>query len=810
MLKPKLLVPKELEESDKIVREYQPVKLGDFATQIFDEIDFEDREEELKRFKKWAKNRAFYRGNQRGFWDARKRTWVSVDIDSLSPSDSAMLVINNQFRPQVKTLSKEFSRSLVRIRSNALSDSQEAIMATRFADALIKYHQPKILTESQRQLEAKYMLLCGNSFRYIYYSKDKKSVPVTIPIKGNKTLPAYEATVCTECGKESESEDIMETRCSDCGGILEDITIEEKELENVTVGTKVENAGDLVCEIVDPVEMKVWAGASCLEESPYIRRKRLVRANYITKTYPFFKLNQKQTFSEIANDQWQFFDTSTRKQGAHSQQGLFEYDQIWLDPSYYTNLMLEEDYTFKVKKGGQWIDYTMEKGTPLIEKFPDGMYICRVGNDILTFYNEEKTKCWIHVPFDLNVDGFWADGLEDSVMNQQIINEYTSLSVENVLYNASPKLVINPQLINPVTVTGRPKDVVLMSDNARKEEPKQAIMQLSGMSLTNEVMMGIESSKRDMREQTGALLAFNGQGDPNIQTATGMSIARDSALALVSTPLAIRAEKDLEMGWKILELTKENWYDNKYKFLLGKYNEIESEAFKKTPLRETVNIYIEPYSWMPQTNFEKLENLGAYLTAFGLPLGFLNPQIPDMVRQYASQIYNIPFDFDELAPDRRIAQKRLDIAKEIAQRQIPIATVSAQKLLMEGKQEESMALLMELRTTISDAMGVEEDIDEHLVFIDVYKKWLKTDEGQNAHPILREAVKQTMADHKQFQEQTDAINAENMALQNGGVQPQFNGMQGSWQAKTASESPFTPPKAGEVRDFSDNAQFNNN
>lgn len=796
MLKEKKLIPEKLEEDERIVDELEPVNLHEYLIGLCGQIELEDRNEELNRFKKWAKNRAFYRGNQRGFWDSKKNTWVTIDIDSLPPSDASMLVVNNQFRPQVKTLSKEFSRSLTRIRANPKSDSQEAVMASRFSDSLIKHYQPKLMKESQRQLEAKYMLLCGNSFRYIYYDKNVKSVDVEVPVKGKINLPAYESNICTSCGQESE--EYGDGDCAHCDGVLERIEVPAKEMEG-RVGYESINAGDLVCEVVDPVEIKVWAGASCLEESPFIRRKRLVKANYIKNTYPFYKIPKEPKFTESAANQWQFFDTGNKSGVSFSDTGLFEHDQYWLEPSYYKGKKLKEEVRFKKLVGGKWEEVILPKGMPIEKAFPDGLYICKVGQDILTYYNESKDKCWIHLPFDLNVDGFWADGLEDSIMNQQIINEFTSLSVENVLYNASPKVIINPHLINPVSMTGRPKDAILMSDNARKDAPKDAIHQLQGMNLTSEVMMGIESSKRDMREQTGALLAFNGQGDPNISTATGMSIARDSALALVSTPLAIRAEKDLDMSWKILRFVKENWYDNKYRFLLGKFNESESLAFKRTKLEEEVNLYVEPYSWMPQTNFEKLENLASYLTAFGIPLGFLNPQIPDTVRTYASQLYNVPLDFDDLYPDKRIAQKRLDVAKEFASQKIPLVMQQVAQLIAMGAQEKANYELMVTIRVIADLMGVEEDLDEHQVFITEYKRWLKTDEGQNAHPVLREAVRQTIADHNQFLQMQQAINAENSIAMNGGQPPILQGgINNSFQ--TPESSPFQPQSG--ISDYS--------
>ena len=794
MYEDKLLV--ELEDPGLKEKEYEECDLKDFVHKLFRDIDDENKHEEAKRHRKWAKTRAFYRGNQRGFWDNQKRTWVSIDLDRLSPMEQSILVVNNLFRPQVKTLCKEFSRSQSRIRSIPMSDSQKAVLAARFSDALIRYYQYKLMPESMRQLEAKYLLLCGNSFRYTYYDKNKKGASVMVPKVGIQKLEPFVKGVCTECGTETMAE-----TCPKCGGIVEITSLDGKEIMGLK-GYEKENSGELHTEVVDPIEIKVWAGAQSLEQSPYLRRKRLVRKEYVKEIFPNYKPRPTGKLSDTGQTLYQFYDTANER-NSETDTKLHEYDQIWLDKSFYIYKKLEKDV--------ELLDGTkVPAGTRLAEVFPDGMYICKIDDDILGYTNEDKHKCWVHIPYDNNVDGFWADGLEDALQTQQIINEYNSLSVENVLYNASPKLVINPKLINPATVTGRPKDMLLMNENARSDmRPEESFAQIGGMQLTQEVGMGIELAKRDMREQTGALLAFNGQGDETIQTATGMSIARDSALALVSTSLALRAEKDLEWHWQILRYVQEHWYDEKYKFLLGKYNAQEAEAFRDAVLEEEVNINIESGSWLPLTNFEKLENLAAYLTAFGIPLGFLNPQVPPIVREYAGQLYNIPFDFNETAPDIRIAQKRITKAKAAFEE-------FSQSILPEMGEMELEVVNVAVQVTLANIMGVEEDLDVHEIFISEYTKWLKSDEGQDAHPTLRKSVKQAIKDHTGFVQ----LKQQEQAMQMGGINQMMGaeppqglgpgdmgpgGPAAPTEVQPPAESPFGPPING-VEDFSPNAQ----
>lgn len=757
--------PEELTQDD-----FESKDLAEFCKEWLQKIDVENQFEEQRRHRKWAKNRAYYRGNQRGFWDKTKNAWSSVDLDNLNPVEQSVLAINNQFRPQVKTICKEYSRSQTRIRSTAMSDSQGAVNTSRFSDSLIRYYQSKLKPESFRQLEAKYLLLCGNAFEYTYYDTKKKGVNVIAPKIGKTKLDGYKKTICPLCSEETNEE-----ICPNCQAPTETTEIEEQELEKGYLGEQTINTGELVLEIVDPLEIKVWAGAQNLEMSPYLRRKRVVREEFLMEAYPEFKPKAGNQMSESASQMYKFYDASNEKSRDDSR-GLHEYDQLWLTPTCYLRKKLKNP--IKLLNGKE-----IPAGTKYIDIFPDGMYSCFADKAVLGYDNESKEDHWIHIPFDNNVDGFWADGLEDAIQNQQILNEYNSLSVENVLYNASPKLVINPRLINPSTVTGRPKDMLLLNDNARSDAmPEQAFAQIQGMSLTNEAMLGIESTKRDMREQTGALVAFNGQGDPNITTATGMSIARDSAMALVSTALAVRAEKEIDWCWQVLKLIKHNWYDNKYRFILGKYNESEALAFKNSDIEEEIILNVEAGSWMPLTNTEKLQNLGAYMTAFGIEMGFLNPMIPDTVREYASQLYNIPFEFNEVAPDVRIAQRRLSRAKD--------ALPAMMMAIKPTSTPQELQMFVEATTvTLANIMSVEEDIDDHPVFIREYTKWLKTDEGQSAEPILRQAVKTVISEHKQFMQMQ--VDAQRMMNPPEADQNKETGK--TFQPQEPAENPFQPP-----------------
>ena len=64
--------PEELTQDD-----FESKDLAEFCKEWLQKIDVENQFEEQRRHRKWAKNRAYYRGNQRGFWDKTKNAVIS-------------------------------------------------------------------------------------------------------------------------------------------------------------------------------------------------------------------------------------------------------------------------------------------------------------------------------------------------------------------------------------------------------------------------------------------------------------------------------------------------------------------------------------------------------------------------------------------------------------------------------------------------------------------------------------------------------------------------------------------------------------
>lgn len=725
---------------------WEEVKFEDWANSIEKDIDDDNKTEELQRIRKWVKNDRFYRGQQRGFFSPITGTYQPIDLDDYSVTEQSLLLINNQVRPKVKAIAKEWSKSQSRLHSISTKDDNKTKRASRFVDGVLALFQRRLIDEAFKQREAQNAILCGNYFRYTYWSIDESPFASTMekPVYEDKSVTiGQEDWHCASCGEYGEVQELTEENlCPLCGSEVEISSPEEKTLK-VQSGTESVKVGYPATENVHPIEVKVHLRARNIRQSPYLRRKRPVMAQILKYTFPYASIRGSSELSPVSRYASEMENSSGNtnagygtaagfQDGQSKSTELVEFVQIWLDKPMYFNVVLKED--LELGSGD-----VLPKGTKLIDHFPDGLYIAKAGKEVLDIKNEDKNNYWTHGAYDVLSSSFWGDGIEDVIQNQQLINEIQSLMVENILHNASPKIIFNPQLIDHELLTGRPREMTPMKITSRKEDqPQKAIMQLTGMSLTGEAAGAMMQGKDDMREQIGAFPTMSGMSDPHIQTATGMAIVRDSALGLLAPVLALKAQTEVEWAGQLLRLMQVHWVDgaDSISGILGKYSMPEAEAFSICDLKNDIEIIAEPSSFMPRTDLEVRQDFINFLTVGGLPMGFLNPAFPQEVKERASELFRFDISFDKIEPDIRWANLRLEQLEELVIRLQQAGYVNGDEV------DE------EVVDTIVRDIPIDLYIDEHSIYIDQYKRFLKTDKGIYSSPLLKSCVRYLILQHE--------------------------------------------------------------
>jgi hypothetical protein len=793
---PENLPAENLQESAEKKQEdvqYQEVDLSDWATEVFNAIDNENSEEELSRIRKWVKMRRMYRGQQRGFWSPATKDWITINPDDYKPTEAALLLVNNQIRPQTKTLAKEWARSQTRLHANPVTDLMPTKGAARYAEGVLELNQRRLIQEDFKQREGKFAFLCGNYFRYTFYNAEGEGGSMLIPnIEEVEVTLGNDNWYCPTCDQDGYTSDYVKHNipnglCPNCfrQGITSQAQIFQapRQRRKVVTGYQKASYGDICTELVDPIQIKVHLGSLNLSQSPYVRRKRLILDRILKYKYPHAKIDATKIspISHYASELSTATGNTNAGRGTVNSHGdptvnnsrlgrMVEFDQVWLDPPMYFDLRVKQDTTLG--------DGTIIKaGQTFIELFPKGLYMARSGNELLDAKPEEKRRFWVHGNYDIIIDSFWGDGLEDLVQNQQFLNEVQSLLVENLIHNASPKLIFNPHLIEHELITGRPKDMIPMSINSRRDDqPGKAVFQLEGMPLTGEAFNAMEAAKNDMQYQSGAFPVMAGLTQPNVSTATGMAILRDSAIALLTPALALKAQVEVEWGYQVLEHLQDHWVDERYAGLLGQYSRYEASHFKDLNIRQDIEIVAEPGSWMPRTDLEVRQDFLTYLTAGNIPLGLANPQLPEEIRQRAATLFRMPIDLDKIQPDIRNAYMRIDQLQQV------VGVLHDSKTVNPG--EDSPALVQ----MVASEIPVDLWIDDHQVFIETYTRWLKTDDGLFADPLVREVLKFLILQHQdaieQVQEEGMARDAQlNMAQAS---------LQGAMSAMSGEQQPQQP------------------
>lgn len=363
---------------------------------------------------------------------------------------------------------------------------------------------------------------------------------------------------------------------------------------------------------------------------------------------------------------------------------------------------------------------------------PDGLAIVECGGQVLELRNENKNDVWVHGKYDVAPSGPYGVGVEDALELQDLVNELQSLLVQNALHNSAPKLVYNPRLIDGETISNDPAEMIPLSPQATPDTPpEQAFAQIPPVQMSGEVGALFQSAYEGIREFIGAFPVMQGVGDARAKTATATAILRDASLALLGPALSIKSEVEADTAQKILRLVRRAQSPEAVRDVMGDYSELEARAFFSIDLDE-LEVTASQGSWFPRSDVEIRQDFLEYVGA-----GFLSPDVPDEVKEYALSLYNLPVQLDEFEPDRRVAALRLDKARELC------AAIEANVHVFTLTPEIVSALAQD----VAQRVEFEPDIDDHVKMAAYYIKWLKTDAGLKASPLVRETVKALIRRH---------------------------------------------------------------
>jgi hypothetical protein len=747
-----------------------------FLRSLMQYVDDEDRSEEIGRHRKWTKSIHFYRGHQVGYVNPATGLFQDVPVPQ-----SSHIRVNNILRYFVDNIVKEVVRSQATIIASPKQDTIAAQSVARLTKAVLEDIQKKTWTPSKRQAESKYTLLCGNSFRYNTYTYANSTEFHNVPKYSNVVIqPATSITACSLCGI-AESEAGSPPPASDCNHQFETHNIPEISVPQV-VGEDRFPVGNVVSEVVDPMEVKLQLHARSLEESPYLRRSRLVLRDYLEGLYDWANITAGTADTNALATQAELerltgsgqFGTSTVG-GEYTRQARF--DEYWFEPVLYGSYVFPKDT--RALSGA-----IIPSGTRAIDLYPNGMYLATSEGVILEEKDSAKNDYWVHVVWNKIPGCIYGDGIDDAVEKQSQHNDAITLVHDNLMSNTAPPLFYNPVKVNRGQLSGKPGHAVPLKNATPTDNPANYIYQMQTRSLGSEVHQVLTEQKQDMAMMVGGAFSSLGtsEGSAAPSTATGLAIVRDAALSHLAPFLELKSEADITMARQWLKLIKKYQIGSRSITTAHDYTDLEKKYFSSSDITEDLDINIRPGSVAPRTDLELRNDVLEAMNAGGLPLGIFNPQMPQKLRRLLADRYNIPFDADETAADERKQQIEIEDMYNI----------------LKAGREVGLAY-DQYRLVAAEKVMVDILVDNHDVHIQYIIRYLKSSDGLAAPDEIKMILHEHIKEHLQAKLLVAQM-ANGLAIASAGADPSQISPQTADQAnKTAQPTEKNKSNSNDVQ-----------
>ncbi len=601
--------------------------------------------EKIQFARKWMRNCLIFQGYHELEWSEINVAWDVVLDDS---GDYAFP--NNYYRSLILNgvaLYMQNEPLIEPLPSNDDADAQGAANAARTALKIIKRD---CKYDYLRVIEAIYLRLFGNSFRYSYFSKDPRYGYVTQPVwgQGSATLSPG-SSLCPNCGP-------MEGQFSQCPGCQAPIANQSPAVVSqvpVQVGTTTYPKGQIVTEVVNPLEIYIRSSSYDLWHAPFLVRNRVVDRLALQAAYQDVKLAPSadegggeayatggdlgliylQSLADLPGDPTQYAAWYERATAA-AKCLLIE---AWLRPSAY---FFDKD---------------------LAKEYPDGLYIAKTGDTLLEARNESLDDRWTHYVYCPVPGRIWGDGDDDLIPKQLMLDETDRLILRNQGYNSSPILVIDSQRIDKNEVVNDPSTIIEVKPAGRPVS--EAFGTISSQALSSETWQWRAAHLQDLQYHARVAPSAIGQHEEGVNTFGGQeSMAAKSAGSLLPNLMLWKAADEM-WATQVLKLAAENWLDERTMAVEGIQKQWEFSKLKGSALNlDKIHIVTRVLPINPQEQQAITEAVAA---------GALNPQDP-RVQQKLLELYHLPKELTSFTEDAKAQWKEIEKIKQTGQQIQPM------------------------------------------------------------------------------------------------------------------------------------------
>ena len=601
--------------------------------------------EKIQFARKWMRNALIFQGYHELEWSE-----INVAWDILLQDSGDYAFPNNYYRSLVMLGVRAYVQNAPIIEPVPSNDDAEAQAATKAARTALEVIKKSVKYDYLRVIEAINLRLFGNSFRYSYYSKDPRYGYVTAPVFQDTDVPlSGGGSICPQCGQmEGDFQ-----QCPMCGNQIADHTPPMVARLPGVVGSVRYPKGEVMTEVVNPLEVYIRSSSYDIWHAPFIIRNRVVDRLALQSSYPDIQLAPKgdegggeaystggdlgliylQSLADLPGDPTQYAAWYERATAA-AKALLIE---AWLRPT----------------------QYFFDK--ELLKKFPDGLYIAKTGDTLLEARNDTLDDHWTHYVYIPVPGRIWGDGDDDVIPEQLKLDETDRLIMRNQGYNSAPLLVIDSQRIDKNEVINDPSTIIEAKPAGRPVG--DAFSEIKSQPLSQETWQWRAAHLTDMAFHARISPASAGQHEPGVNTFGGQeSAAAKSDNSLLPQMMLWKTADEL-WAQQVLKLASTNWLDDRVHSVMGINGRWEYEKLKGAALDMDKFTIVTRCLPIDPTQQDALSQAVA--------AGLLNPQDPRVMRK-AMELFHLPTELDSFYDDAKVQWTEVEEMKKTMKPMMPV------------------------------------------------------------------------------------------------------------------------------------------
>lgn len=714
-----------------------------------------DKQERVRIREAQVRAVAYYDGRQDG--EVRDGVWVDNPYinGEIRPED-------NQYKIQVDKLNMEMCRAPFEFEVEAVDSSDtDAEEAARFFKHRLDINRERTETEAFRQAENLSLLTKSVTFRHVFFDPNEPGdAPERMPRMIPKTGQAMRVTVCRTCGmpqgvggrnEQLNTPDVVEKAavrapCENCG----DSAVKELAVETsggLNISYEEVPGGRVVTVRPDAIAVQLDMQARDIPSSGFLRWVLTLRRYQWQDMFKGKKIpsarerkTEEGRWAEdlqghASNDTWDALgaaDAPEYTDAGGDQMEKIEGELIWLDRAVYADYLSPKEETLA---SGEVIPARAS----LLEQYPDGLCIARIGNTVLDLYSSNKNECWTMCVYGLREHALHGAGTFSLLGPCNTLNDLKAYINANIIFNSAPREFIRSGALSgdklpSIGTVG----VVTMQFDENQRIVGNAYDKAEATSLAGDVYAFQEGQRGSLQEHAGtSSLSMQGAADmKQLGTATGVEAARDQAVGRMIPNLKLQVDMFKEWGYQVGKLERENMSPEMFLPFAGKgkergevnYTERGVRAFFERDPRKDFRIRAVEGSWVPTTPAQSKANA----TEFGVLASRIQDQ--EVLATLAPK-YGVEYSVNEWGATERAAGLRLREWARIC------------SVITQGGFPASPELVEVVFQQSPEWARPNAQLDNHEAYRDYLEDWWTSDESLTADSLLRMVVQRAHMMH---------------------------------------------------------------